>query len=57
MLGKGQPQTMKGEHNSNIFCLDFNHSDTKVFSGGEYRLIHVQYSYFLQSQKAVTAEK
>ncbi|XP_041352872.1 DDB1- and CUL4-associated factor 5-like [Gigantopelta aegis] len=30
----GQPISMKGEHNSNIFCLAFNNCNKKIFSGG-----------------------
>lgn len=29
-----QPKVMKGEHNSNIFCLGFSHTNTKLFSAG-----------------------
>ncbi|GFY50484.1 DDB1- and CUL4-associated factor 5 [Trichonephila inaurata madagascariensis] len=29
-----QPKVMKGEHNSNIFCLGFSTSHTKLFSAG-----------------------
>lgn len=31
----GEPVVMKGEHNSNIFCLAINKTNTKIFSGGE----------------------
>ena len=31
----GLPAVMKGEHHSNIFCVAFNNSNTKIFSGGE----------------------
>jgi len=31
----GSPAVMKGEHHSNIFCVAFNNSNTKIFSGGE----------------------
>lgn len=34
----GKPQYMKGEHNSNIFCLAFDAENKKIFSGGMYRL-------------------
>ncbi|XP_076442508.1 DDB1- and CUL4-associated factor 5-like [Babylonia areolata] len=30
----GEPVPMKGEHNSNIFCLAINKSNTKIYSGG-----------------------
>ncbi|KAJ8309567.1 hypothetical protein KUTeg_014441 [Tegillarca granosa] len=30
----GSPFIMKGEHNSNIFCLAFDNENRKVFSGG-----------------------
>lgn len=30
----GSPRSMKGEHNSNIFCLTFDHDNNKIFSGG-----------------------
>ena len=30
----GEPVSMKGEHNSNIFCLAINKSNTKIYSGG-----------------------
>ena len=32
--GRYQPTTMTGEHESNIFCLDFDWENRKVFSGG-----------------------
>ena len=31
----GEPVAMKGEHNSNIFCLAINKTNTKIYSGGE----------------------
>lgn len=31
----GSPFIMKGEHNSNIFCLAFDNENRKVFSGGK----------------------
>lgn len=30
----GKPAFMKGEHNSNIFCLAFDYENKKIFSGG-----------------------
>lgn len=33
--GRSTPVKLKGEHRSNIFCLAFDSSNTKVFSGGE----------------------
>lgn len=33
--GRAKPVKLKGEHRSNIFCLAFDSSNTKVFSGGE----------------------
>lgn len=30
----GKPSVMKGEHNSNIFCIAFNIDNTTIFSGG-----------------------
>lgn len=33
--GRSKPMKLKGEHRSNIFCLAFDSSNTKVFSGGE----------------------
>ncbi|KAK7488349.1 hypothetical protein BaRGS_00020323 [Batillaria attramentaria] len=30
----GEPCAMKGEHNSNIFCLAINSSNSKMYSGG-----------------------
>ncbi|XP_060077091.1 DDB1- and CUL4-associated factor 5-like [Ylistrum balloti] len=30
----GKPVFMKGEHNSNIFCLAFDYENRKIFSGG-----------------------
>jgi len=33
----GPPAVMKGEHHSNIFCVAFNNSNTKIFSGGEHK--------------------
>ena len=32
--GRYQPARMRGEHESNIFCLDMDWENTKVFSGG-----------------------
>ena len=32
--GRYQPARMEGEHESNIFCLDMDWENTKVFSGG-----------------------
>ena len=29
-----KPVSMKGEHHSNIFCLAFDNSNAKIFSGG-----------------------
>ncbi|XP_054723193.1 DDB1- and CUL4-associated factor 5-like [Uloborus diversus] len=34
LSGKSNPKVMKGEHNSNIFCLGFNTFHTKLFSAG-----------------------
>lgn len=34
LSGSYQPKVMKGEHNSNIFCLGFNASHTKLYSAG-----------------------
>lgn len=34
LSGTYQPKVMKGEHNSNIFCLGFNASHTKLYSAG-----------------------
>jgi len=34
----GSPAVMKGEHHSNVFCVAFNNSNTKVFSGGKHFL-------------------
>lgn len=31
----GEPAVMKGEHNSNIFCLALNSTNTKLYSGGD----------------------
>ncbi|XP_063295239.1 DDB1- and CUL4-associated factor 5 [Pelobates fuscus] len=31
---RAKPIQMKGEHHSNIFCLAFNSTNTKIFSGG-----------------------
>ena len=31
----GLPAVMKGEHHSNIFCVAFNNSNTRIYSGGE----------------------
>ncbi|XP_076098557.1 DDB1- and CUL4-associated factor 5-like [Mytilus galloprovincialis] len=38
----GSPKIMKGEHNSNIFCIAFDHDNKKIFSGGndEQVLVH-----------------
>ncbi|RWS03316.1 DDB1- and CUL4-associated factor 5-like protein [Dinothrombium tinctorium] len=40
--GIGKPSIMKGEHNSNIFCLGFNLNNTRLFSAGndEQVIIH-----------------
>lgn len=35
--GRSKPVKLKGEHRSNIFCLAFDSSNTKVFSGGEFQ--------------------
>ncbi|XP_064602077.1 DDB1- and CUL4-associated factor 5-like [Liolophura sinensis] len=34
LSGIDHPKAMKGQHNSNIFCLSFDHNNTKIFSGG-----------------------
>ncbi|XP_042203243.1 DDB1- and CUL4-associated factor 5-like isoform X2 [Homarus americanus] len=34
LSGNHRPHTMKGEHNSNIFCLSFDSCNTKIFSAG-----------------------
>lgn len=34
LSGSYQPKVMKGEHNSNIFCLGFNASHSKLYSAG-----------------------
>ena len=31
----GKPRMMKGEHNSNIFCVAFDVTNSTLFSGGE----------------------
>lgn len=36
--GRSKPVKLKGEHRSNIFCLAFDSSNTKVFSGGEFQI-------------------
>ena len=36
----GSPAVMKGEHHSNVFCVAFNNSNTKVFSGGKQYVGH-----------------
>ncbi|XP_052105470.1 DDB1- and CUL4-associated factor 5-like [Mytilus californianus] len=38
----GSPKIMKGEHNSNIFCIAFDRDNKKIFSGGndEQVLVH-----------------
>lgn len=41
LSGIDHPKAMKGQHNSNIFCLSFDHSNTKIFSGGKIRYIPV----------------
>jgi len=33
--GRTKPIKLKGEHLSNIFCLAFDSTNTKVFSGGK----------------------
>ena len=37
----GQPQTMKGEHNSNIFCLGFDSLCHRLFSAGNDELVMI----------------
>ncbi|XP_063977843.1 DDB1- and CUL4-associated factor 5 [Diachasmimorpha longicaudata] len=32
--GVGQPMAMRGQHGSNIFCLGYNSSNSKIFSAG-----------------------
>ncbi|CAG2165823.1 unnamed protein product [Oppiella nova] len=39
--GAGQPQTMKGEHNSNIFCLGFDSRCHRLFSAGNDELVMI----------------
>lgn len=34
MASFAAPQSMKNQHQSNIFCLSFNNDSTKIFSGG-----------------------
>lgn len=34
ILGVGKPTVMKGQHVSNIFCLGYDSSKTKIFSAG-----------------------
>lgn len=34
MSGSQRPRAMKGEHNSNIFCLGFDSCNSKIFSAG-----------------------
>ncbi|KAG0721405.1 DDB1- and CUL4-associated factor 5 [Chionoecetes opilio] len=34
MSGSHRPAIMKGEHNSNIFCLSFDSNNTRIFSAG-----------------------
>ncbi|XP_053641546.1 DDB1- and CUL4-associated factor 5 isoform X3 [Cherax quadricarinatus] len=34
LSGNHRPRTMKGEHNSNIFCLSFDSCNAKIFSAG-----------------------
>lgn len=34
----GAPRSLKGEHNSNVFCLAFDHDNQKIFSGGMFTL-------------------
>ncbi|KAL5009193.1 hypothetical protein ScPMuIL_014774 [Solemya velum] len=34
LSGRCDPVTMKGEHNSNIFCLAYDTHNNKIFSGG-----------------------
>lgn len=34
MLGQGAPVQMKKQHESNIFCLGYDNSNRKIFSGG-----------------------
>lgn len=32
--GLGEPMAMKAQHNSNIFCLGYDSSNSKIFSAG-----------------------
>lgn len=41
LSGIGNPISMKGEHNSNIFCLAFDNENKKIFSGGNDELVQV----------------
>ncbi|CAG2112092.1 unnamed protein product, partial [Medioppia subpectinata] len=39
--GAGEPQIMKGEHNSNIFCLGFDSQCHRLFSAGNDELVMI----------------
>jgi len=43
----GSPTVMKGEHHSNIFCVAFNNSNSKIFSGGESSCLCCNQCWFL----------
>lgn len=34
IMDDGKPEVMLKQHMSNIFCLDFDSKNTKIFSGG-----------------------
>lgn len=40
---RAKPVKLKGEHLSNIFCLAFDSTNKKVFSGGKSKINYTQY--------------
>ncbi|KAK9875394.1 hypothetical protein WA026_007789 [Henosepilachna vigintioctopunctata] len=50
LFGDGNPVAMHTDHSSNIFCLDFNSNNTRIFSGGndDQAIVHdVNTRYFV----------
>ena len=39
------PSTLKGEHHSNIFCLAFDSSNKKIYSGGWCKIVFMSDCY------------
>lgn len=45
IYSNAKPVKLKGEHLSNIFCLAFDSTNTKVFSGGEPQPINTNWTF------------